>query len=241
MISEKYYWLILIVGLGIFVIIDLVWILPLHEDFGISLLTDAIFTIFTIVFLTWVISFREARQWKIVEAKIRERIRYRLFKIFSDISAYFLKPFPQLPDKLSRMPKKKDKMNERIKEGAVNVSSLVACYASKETVELGETVEAFLEHPDKELAKHLIEDFRGDNDFLEHIISEYSRFLPPPLRNAIMEIEDCLDEITNVLWVISMSGDHSTIDKKRSESRLKEAIHKIIREINQLNEMRLGF
>jgi len=241
MLSEKSYWFVLIVGLCTFIVIDYLWIVPIHEGFGVNLLTDAIFMVFTIVFLTWVISFREARKWRIVGSKIRERIEYRLFKIFSDISAYFLEPTPQMLNDLEKGLQGTDRMDEGIEREKAIASSLVKYYASKETVELGEFVKAFFEQPNKDVATYLIESFKRESDFLEHIVSEYSGFLPPDLMNSIMEIEDCLDEVINVLWVISMLGVQSPIDKKRSESELQSSIHKITKEIDQLNEMRLGF
>jgi len=241
MLSERAYWVILTLGLSIFIIIDLIWIMPLITDLGMDLLTSAIFTVFTIVFLTWVVNYREERQWKVIGRKIRERIGYRLFKIFSDISAYFLEIAPNFLDDLEKKVQETGRLYEGIEREKAVASSLVKHYANTETVELGEFMKRFLKQRDKDVARYLIENFKRENDFLEHIVCEYSGFLPPYLMDSLMEIEDSLDEIINVLWVLSMSGAQSMIDKKKNESILQSAIHEITKEINRLNEKNLGF
>ena len=48
----------------------------------------------------------------------------------------------------------------------------------------------FLQNPDLEAAEGFMKQFEKERDFLEHVISEYSKFIPPVLMNSIMEIED---------------------------------------------------
>ena len=114
--------------------------------------------------------------------------------------------------------------------------------------------------PDEDATWGFIGEFEREREFLEHIISEYSKFLPPTLMRSIMEIEDGLDEIIRVLWSIlrliipymkelenATKLDKSRLEhiieflRKGSESRLQYAIHKITKEINRLNKLGLGF
>lgn len=86
------------------------WIMPNARDIAVNFLTDAIFTLFTIVFLTWVIRAREVRYWHAVEKKIRQRIAIHLQRLFDYLYEYFLEPVPAMPDRLEEKMKEAEMM-----------------------------------------------------------------------------------------------------------------------------------
>jgi hypothetical protein len=237
MVSERSYWIILIAALGLFMTVDLFWVRDrLTQDlpgFGLDLWTNALFTVFTIVFLTWGINIREEKRWRIVGSKIQERIEYRLQKILTDIFAYFLEPEPELIDEVDKKLTETDKVSDRTKKEKAMALCLAKHYAEQDKLQLGQFVKAFLEKPDRDVATYLIENFKRESDFLEHIVSEYPNFLPPDLMYSMMEIEDGLDDIVDAIWVVSML----TRSKDGNyEPRLRDAIHDITKEICHLIE-----
>jgi len=70
MLSEKSYWLILIISLVVFLFIDCLWIMPTSRDIGVNLFTDAIFMMITIVFLSVIYKLREEGEWKPAERRV---------------------------------------------------------------------------------------------------------------------------------------------------------------------------
>lgn len=82
MLSDKTYWLFLLIALGIFLIIDWFCIMPIAWDIGVNLFTDAIFTIFTMIFLVWALDHREKLQWK----SVKNRVLAKLGSLLSEIS-----------------------------------------------------------------------------------------------------------------------------------------------------------
>lgn len=56
------------------------------------MITDILFTAFTIVFLTWLLRARENGQWKLVESKVRQRIRKEIMELGGAIHIDFLYP-----------------------------------------------------------------------------------------------------------------------------------------------------
>lgn len=250
MLSERVYWVILIVCLGVFILADLQWIMPNIRDVGVNLLTDALFAIFTIVFLSWIIKSREIRQWKIVENKIRARIAGHLNRIFDEIYLYFLEPAPTFPDYLERQVEQAEKMRTGIEREKRLNALFIEYYANEKIITLAEeSGKEYLKEPDVEATKLYIRDFGNEIVFLEHIIANYARFLPSDLMRSIMEIEDGLEGIVKALQGLEvgicfiMDGDWDRYDhfSRVAESLLVGAIHKIAQELDKLNKMGLGF
>jgi hypothetical protein len=237
MVSERSYWLILIAGLGLFITVDLFWVFPFLEEnllgFGVDLLVNAFFTIFTIVFLTWGISIREERRWKIVGSKVQERIDYHLHKIFDDLCTYFVEPIPQAFDEISKTPSISADMVNMVKGEKTHMVLLAEYYAAQESIKLGGFAKAFLEKPDRTVATYLMENFKRERDFLEHVVSEYPDFLPPDFTFSVMEIEDYLDDVVDAIWLVSMSRPSKDRD---FGAKLGPAVHGIIKEINMLDK-----
>jgi hypothetical protein len=225
--------------------------MPLARDIAVNLLTDSFFTIFTIVFLTWLIKIREVNQWKLVEKKVLDRVATHLYEIFEDIYLYFLEPAPTMPDQFEEKYAKTEKMDYGIEREKLLSSISVEYYASQEQIVLGnESGLDFLQNPDSEAADGISRDFERERDFLEHVVSEYSKFIPPALMDSIMEIEDGLEGIITVCKGIiyidlpSMKQTHPDAFANIVEidlRTLKNAIHKIAKEINKLNKKGLGF
>lgn len=242
MLSERAYWIILISSLSIFMVIDLFWVYPVIignlPSFGKDLFTNVLFTIFTIVFLTWGITIREERTWRIVGKKVEERIEYRLQKILVDVSTYFLEPPSQLLDKETRKGHEESRQPNRIEEERAMTLCIAEYYAETENFELGKLAKTLLEKRDEDLATYLMENFRRESDFLEHIVSEYPDFLPPEFMYSIMEIQDALDEVADVLWVASKLG---SVSEEDSETTLCDAIRQIMKEIRELNKKGFAF
>jgi len=84
--SGEIYWVILIVGLVLFIFIDFIWIIPNVRDIGVNLLTDAIFSIFTIVFLSWLFNYRDNLSWKAVKHLVFKRISRQIHGIFTELA-----------------------------------------------------------------------------------------------------------------------------------------------------------
>lgn len=251
MLSEKWYWIILILGLGLFSAATLFWILPYARDVAVNLLSGSLFTIFTIVFLTWLIRKRENDSWKLVEKRVLYRISTHLYKIFDNIYLYFLQPAPRMSKQLEEQFAKAEKMDYGLKRERLIDVILVEFYASQEQIMLGNETDGmvFLQNPDLEAATGFKSDFEKERDFLEHIITEYSKFISPVLMNSIMQIEDGLEGIILVCDRIisidlpSMKQDHSDLFANITRDNVRilaDAIHKITKEIDKLNKKGLG-
>ena len=71
-ISEKGYWLTLIAIFSIFAV--LIWAVFIPKQFieynlGVNLFTSSIFTVLTIVFLSWLFDLREKAEWHQLEMR----------------------------------------------------------------------------------------------------------------------------------------------------------------------------
>jgi hypothetical protein len=82
----KYYKPLLVTVLAAFVVIDWFLIIPQNRELGVNLLTDSVFTIFTIIFLMSLIEYRENHQWKLVERRVKARIEQILYWILDDFT-----------------------------------------------------------------------------------------------------------------------------------------------------------
>ena len=85
MLSEKTYWVILVIGLIIFVSSIEFALIPyeiLDYNLGINLISESIGILFTIVFLTWLLNLRERIKWEKVEQIVFSEIGGALEHIF---------------------------------------------------------------------------------------------------------------------------------------------------------------
>lgn len=88
MLSEKTYWIILIIAFTVFAISIWFWLIPqeiIEYNLGVNLFTSSIFMVFTVVFLTWLFALRERIQWTTVKDEVYGSIQDELSMIFDGI------------------------------------------------------------------------------------------------------------------------------------------------------------
>ena len=161
MLSEKSYWIILIIGLIIFVSLIEFMLIPyeiLDYNLGINLISEGIGILFTIIFLTWLFSLRESRQWKPVEDEVIRRIGVRLHDICFDF-INLIKLSVQTPPEATAEEYRRIFFTQ-LEE--VN---------RKEQIELNDLGK-------KTLSKQeFIRSLRDDYDYLNNLETKYPRFL----------------------------------------------------------------
>jgi len=59
--------------------------MPYVRDIGVNLLTGAFFSIFTIVFLSWLIDYRENLSWRSVKKYVLKRIVKQIYGLFTNL------------------------------------------------------------------------------------------------------------------------------------------------------------
>jgi len=88
MLSEKTYWIILIIAFTGFALTIWFWLIPqeiVEYNLGVNLFTSSIFMVFTVVFLTWLFTLRERIQWTTVKNEVYGSIQDDLSNIFDGI------------------------------------------------------------------------------------------------------------------------------------------------------------
>lgn len=242
MLSEKIYWSILIVCLTIFIIVNVIWILPVIRDLAINLITNSIFAIFTVIFLTWIIKARDTRQWNMVEKHILKRVADHLYKLFDMTYQFFLEPI-EMPEEKELSKKLDGSKDSRLFYGGV------AAYCANHGVKLGESGIDFIMNTSQDGFEAVDSFFEDKGDFFEHVISEYSRFLPPELMQSILEIEDSIDLIRNTCLGILVDAEvrgylkQTALDSlaKMRKKDVETAISTMSKEIYKVNNTGLGF
>ena len=215
MLSERSYWAIIITVLVILIVVSILWITPVARDVGVNLFTNAIFTIFTIVFLTVIIRSRENSKWKLIEKEVLNRIVRYLTEILYEIEFNFLLG--------SEIPKMGPEFSYRY----VNVTAIT----------LGGKWEELFQTPNEDAKKRilaLISLLKTDRGYLEHVTSEYSRFLDPKFMHSIMEIQNGLDKLIASLQMLIMDLLYM---RETVEPRLTDSIRTIIRELVEINQL----
>jgi Mg2+ and Co2+ transporter CorA len=217
--------------------------MKIEYNFGVNLLTSSIFLVLTIIFLSWLFSVREKAEWRVVESKVLKRISDRLLSLFSVIDFYFLGS-----DLTEGYQEKIDEIKEtNIKEAERSRYRIVVEYYATHPVLLGELTADILERFSRESIMEIKELFMKEQDYFEHMISEYSKFLPSALVSSIMNIQDeivrmmfCCDEI-RIIAGVRKDWDLIQSQVNSAKANLREGIHKIAEEINELNKSGKGF
>jgi len=229
--SDGIYWLILIIGLIVFICIDVIWIIPNVRDIGVNLLTDAIFSIFAIVFLSWLIKYREYLSWKReylswkpVEHYVFTRISKQIFGIFTEL-ANLCKctrgggvPEGETLEKFFRriFSKQLEELDEKVELNDIGKKYLVK-----------ETFASLLEKREQ---------------YLNNIEMKYSKFLPPKLVESLMVIQDNLHSLSlNVRTRGKMKSFFGLSDEEyfKLVSAIIQRIIKEIYKIQQLSEIEI--
>ncbi|MEM2191872.1 MAG: hypothetical protein QW540_10655 [Archaeoglobaceae archaeon] len=198
----KYYKMLLIVGLVIFAIIDWLWLVPYDKELGVNIFTNAIFTIFTIIFLMSLIEYRENHRWKLVEKKVKARITQVLswiYEDFTDLCAQTIaihdKGMTTIPTKDYRLTKE---MLQQLLDNAPKYVSL----------------------------------FERRLNYLSDIELRYARFLDAELTLSIMRIQDDLYEIIvkiekQIAWALTPKEEFN-VSLSENIKRMMMEIEKIL-------------
>ena len=177
--SEKTYWIILIVGLIIFVSLIGFMVVPyeiLDYNLGINLISESIGMLFTIVFLSWLFNLREKNEWRVVKDSVYSHIQNHLSSIFDGILTYVENGFSIKKSFLSI--KDEDTRKKHIYMQLCKLKD-----AKKITLDT-KMLSIFLE--DRTFLDYFVRMARRLSD----VESKYSRFLSPQLTVALMRIQD---------------------------------------------------
>jgi len=203
MISERVYWAALIVAFAGFSV--LVWykLVPdgaMEYNLGVNFFTGSIFTMVTIVFLTWLYGLSEKARWKIVKEEVFFSIERSLGNLFNVILLYHQRG----PDiRKSIMMEKSPEDRKRI------------CLA--ELKHLKEEKEAKF---DRYYIKDLIDNKRTlEFEFLsvarrlDSVETKYSKFLSPQFIRSLMKMQDAFSDIE----VATLFGSKNKEPKKSED------------------------
>jgi len=263
MVSERVYWTSLILSMIIIITItiSIVLIFPIYQDYGVDVVVNAGFTIFTIAFLTWMVRVRENSTWKLVEKEVLKRISRHFGEILREIEDNFLSGFeiPRIKEwiddarSLFGSPKNKRQMDKdlnRIHAYPWIEEAILEHYADVTKIRLGKAWEELLRAPDYtviERVNSLVDKFQKHRDYLEHVISEYSRFINPKLMNSVMMIENALDRFCTNLQQLILSREYTVVIKrdpvvrvqmiKWLEPHLRLHIYTIIKELKEVEKL----
>ena len=220
MLSEKTYWVILIVAFSGFALAIWFWLIPygvIEYNLGVNLFTSSIFMVITVFFLSWLFDLREKLQWKIVEERVYSRIALNLRSILTLI-IFFIemkdmkqeKPFRNLGDYITA---RLEHLNEQ--------DSIVIDEKGRKTL----------------LDKRYKIDLETRRRDLTEIEMKYSKFFTPKIVSSLLEIENCLLDlelhIKNLRYPpISYEGYEEMI-----LGFISQKFHKIIKEIYKLHTM----
>lgn len=211
MISEKLYWIILVLGLGIFTVVDWIWIIPISWDIGINLFTDSIFMLFTVIFLTWLFKKREQREWVVACKHVHLLIGTETRHLYNVLEILF-EPRPR-------------QLGLFYQEFLRNLKEL----SDREELKLSSVGKKAIS------TKHKAAILKEIRKSLSDIEVKYSRFLNPSLLDSLLSIQVHLnfiiDHITNKEMYLEMFSE------ERYFSILSNAIHDIIKKVTEIHMM----
>jgi len=217
--SDENYWVILIVGLVVFICIDFIWIIPNVRDIGVNLLTDAIFSIFTIVFLSWLFNYRDNLSWKAVKHLVFKRINKQIFGIFTELANLC---------KCTR--------GGGVPEG-VTLEQFQREIFFKQLEELDEKVE-LNEIGRKYLVKETFASlFEKREEYLNKIEMKYSKFLPPMLVESLMVIQDNLHSLSLNVQIREKTKSFFGFSDEEYFRVISAIIQRIIKEIYKIQQL----
>ena len=217
--SEKSYWVILIVGLIIFVLLIGFVLIPyeiLDYNLGINLISEGIGILVTVVFLTWLFNLRDTLQWKSVKDTVLKRIGIRIHDIFLEMV--------NLVQVNHKMPQR------AFAEEFKSVFFLQLEELNNKTyLLLGDHGEKILSGQD------FFKRIQDDVQFLNNMEMKYFKFLDPPFVQALMQIQFLMNGLVQNLRM------KKRILEFMPEEKFLEAlpilIHEIIKEIYKIHKM----
>lgn len=225
MLSEKLYWIILVLFFSVFALSVWLLLLPYHileYNLGVNLFTSSIFMVLTVVFLSWLFNVRETRQWSHVEKRVLKVLGIELSSLSRWLMSMCRVSFSDKPTLAS------DKVFFDSLEELNNKATLNVWDTWKSMLSTGQFASLF-------------EDYERR---LADIENRYFRFLDHRLVDSLMEIRWNL----NGLAIDSRAfGQIYEVQKEYAEELAKkhfegyaEAIHRIIKEVYKMHKLGLN-
>lgn len=210
MLSERTYWIILIIAFSVIASLIWFWLIPyqiIEYNLGINLFTSSIFMVLTIIFLGWLLTLRERREWKFAKDRTLNQIKHLLKDAF-----FLLQNLCEIPDSPDS---KRSLLSELANQKRIPLRKDITSYLSKEDYNIDGYIEAFDEIADE----------------LKDIERYYSTFLEPKLLCNLLIIKDCSLDIVYHLRVLKRIewGSHKDAEKRYFEEIFAPIIQEAIK------------
>jgi len=218
MLSEKIYWIILIVAFAGFALSIWLVLIPyevVEYNLGVNLFTSSIFMVLTVIFLSLLANLRERREWKNVETWVKRKMGEQLYYLFN-ILARVIYPKQFSPD-----PPKEQML-----------TILKALNEMKEAT-LTEYAYNYFPKPLDDLSVYQLDVLFRFKRYLSDLETKYFRFFKSEICLSLMEIQTLLNSIeADFSLVKRFEGSQNVVEKSMSESILR-----IMKEIYKLHKM----
>ena len=193
-----------------------IWIIliPFHileYNLGVNLFTSSIFTVLTILFLSWLFSLREKAEWKAVREEVYFQIKLELLTLFQMVADYFDEGFKLKNELLLE----KDKV-KNIGSLSLGLRNLRLTSVRKDNV----YITNFFQFSDD------IQNFRKVNSKLSEIQSLYSKHLPADITVSLIKIQNSISLIENCK-LFNEQITNSSLTSHELLSSLKDSYDKI--------------
>lgn len=224
MLSEKFYWIILVLFFTFFALSIWLFLIPyriLEYTLGVNLFTSSIFMVLTIVFLSWLFDLREARQWSHVENRVLKILGIELSSLSKWLISMCHVSF------LAR---------STLTSGKVFFDSLEELN-SKATLDVWDMWKSMLS------TGQFASFFEDYERRLADIENRYFRFLDHRLVDSLMEIRWNLNALTldsrAIRQIYEVQKDYAEEYAKKHFEGFSEAIHRIIKEVYKIHKLGL--
>lgn len=214
--TEKMYWLLLIAGLAIFITIDCIFVIPSVRDIGVNFLTDSIFMMFTIIFLSWLINYRANLSWKSVKKYVFKRISTQIFGLFTDLSNFCkCTSVGGMAEGETMEQFRKNIFFRQLEElnAGCKLNSIGRKYF---------------------LTDSLATLFDKREQYLNNIETKYSRFLEPKLVESLAIIQDNLHVLNQSIKIREKMKESFGINDEQYFESIETTINKIFKEIYKI-------
>jgi hypothetical protein len=215
MLSERSYWIILIVGFAGFALSIWFILIPygvVEYNLGVNLFTSSIFMVFTIVLLGWLLNLREKREWKPIVSRMIERIRDCLNSLFT-----LLQNLCEISEN-----KHETALMELAKADKILLRNDISEYLSRDGYDLEGYIGSMEEY----------------SEILHDIRMEYLRFMDSKLMDSLIVIEDrCRDLAFNFKTLTRIEfGPYKDSEKAFFEDVISPLVQEVIKEIQKIHE-----
>jgi len=183
LLSEKNYWIILIIAFTGLALSIWFWLIPqeiIEYNLGVNLFTSSIFMVVTVVFLSWLFTLRERTQWTNVKNEVYGSIQDNLSAIFDGIlgvveeGLYFKQSLLSTKDRETRKKLSLDELCKLKDAKEIRLDPIML------KVFLGDR-------------KMIFEPFLSIRKSLSDIEMKYSRFFSPQLTVSLIAIQHSIE------------------------------------------------